>query len=108
MKYLNERFRQGEKFGEPLTLIDKAETENKIGSSKFLGSLHDPRAGTIHPLAYCRGLARKAKEMGAKIYEKSNLLTVKKLTLKMTLNTDTIMLKKLLGEYVFEQKKYPF
>ena len=34
--------------------------------------------------------------------------TVKKLTLKMTLNTDTIMLKKLLGEYVFEQKKYPF
>ena len=26
----------------------------------------------------------------------------------MTLNTDTIMLKKLLGEYIFEQKKYPF
>ena len=26
----------------------------------------------------------------------------------MTLNTDTITLKKLLGEYMFEQKKYPF
>ena len=33
---------------------------------------------------------------------------VKKLTFKMKLSTDTIMLKKLLGEYIFEQKKYPF
>ena len=33
---------------------------------------------------------------------------VEKLTSKMTMNTDTIMLKKLLGEYMFEQKKYPF
>ncbi|MDC3067931.1 FAD-binding oxidoreductase [Paracoccaceae bacterium] len=78
MEYLSERFYQGEKFGEPLTLIDKAGTENKIGSSKFLGSLRDPRAGTIHPLAYCRGLARKAKEMGAKIYEKSKVNNIRK------------------------------
>ena len=34
--------------------------------------------------------------------------TVKKLSSNMTLNTDTLMLKKLLGEYMFEQKKYPF
>ena len=34
--------------------------------------------------------------------------TVKILSSKMTLNTDTIMLKKTLGEYMFEQKKYPF
>ena len=34
--------------------------------------------------------------------------TVKKLTSKMKLRTDTIMLKKLLGAYMFEQKKYPF
>ena len=34
--------------------------------------------------------------------------TVKNLTFKMKLNTDTIMLKKLLGAYMFEQKKYPF
>ena len=33
---------------------------------------------------------------------------VEKLTSKMTMNTDTIILKKLLGEYMFEQKKYPF
>ncbi len=77
MEYLIERFEQGKEYGEPLTLIDKTETENKIGSSKFLGSLHDPRAGTIHPLAYCRGLARKAKELGAKIYEKSKVTEIR-------------------------------
>ena len=72
MDYLIERFKQGELFEEPLTLFDKTETENKVGSSKFIGSLRDSRAGTIQPLAYCRGLARTAKELGAKIYEKSN------------------------------------
>ena len=78
MKYLIERFEQGEQFEEPLALIDKTETENRIGSTNFMGSLHDPRAGTIHPLAYCRGLARKAKELGAKIYEKSKVSKIKK------------------------------
>ena len=73
MEYLIERFKQGELFKEPLTMIDKTETENKVGSSKFIGSLHDSRAGTIQPLAYCRGLARKAKELGIKIYEKSRV-----------------------------------
>ncbi len=78
IEYLIERFEQGKQFEEPLALIDKTETENRIGSTKFMGSLYDPRAGTIHPMAYCRGLARKAKELGAKIYEKSKVSQVKK------------------------------
>ena len=78
MQYLIERFEQGQLFKEPLTLIDKTETENKIGSAKFIGSLHDPRAGTIHPLAYCRGLARKAKELGASIYEQAKVFRIRK------------------------------
>ncbi len=78
MEYLIERFKQGELYKEPLTVFDKTETENKVGSSKFIGSLRDSRAGTIQPLAYCRGLARKAKELGAKIYERSKVSQVKK------------------------------
>ena len=78
MDYLIERFKQGELFEEPLTLFDKTETDNKVGSSKFIGSLHDSRAGTIQPLAYCRGLARKAKELGAKIYEKAKVSRIRK------------------------------
>ena len=78
MGYLIERLKQGQEYGEPLALIDKSETQNKIGSSKFFGSLHDPRAGTIQPLAYCRGLARKAKELGANIYEKSKVTQIRR------------------------------
>ena len=78
MEYLIERIKQGQEYGEPLTLFDKSETQNRIGSSKFFGSLHDPRAGTIQPLAYCRGLARKAKELGANIYEKSKATQIKR------------------------------
>ena len=78
MEYLIERLKQGQEYGEPLALFDKSETQNRIGSSKFFGSLHDPRAGTIQPLAYCRGLARKAKELGAKIYEKSKVAHIKR------------------------------
>ena len=78
MDYLIERFKQGQLFGEPLSLIDKSETENKIGSSKFFGSLYDPRAGTIQPLAYCAGLARRAQKLGAKIYENSRATRIRK------------------------------
>ena len=55
-----------------------SQAPSKVGSSKFIGSLHDSRAGTIQPLAYCRGLARKAKELGAKIYEKSKVSRIRK------------------------------
>ena len=78
MDYLIERLKQAQEYGEPVALMGKTETQDKIGSSKFYGSLHDPRAGTIQPLAYCRGLARKAKELGAQIYEKSKVTNIKR------------------------------
>ena len=77
LEYLFERLKQGHQYGEPLALIDRTETQNKTGSTKFFGSLYDPRAGTIQPLAYCRGLARTAKELGAKIYENSKVTRIK-------------------------------
>ena len=78
MDYLIERLKQAQEYGEPVSLMDKTETQEKIGSSKFYGSLHDPRAGTIQPLAYCRGLARKAIELGAQIYENSKVTFIKR------------------------------
>ena len=78
MEYLIRRLKQAQEYGEPVALIGKTETQNKIGSSKFFGSLYDPRAGTIQPLAYCRGLARKAKELGAQIYEKSKVTYIRR------------------------------
>ena len=93
MEYLIERLKQGQEYGEPLALFDKSETQNRIGSSKFFGSLHDPRAGTIQPLAYCRGLARKAKELGAKIYEKSKVAQIKRQNGRWQANVKNVVIK---------------
>jgi len=51
-----------------VVLLDAAQTATQVGSSRFAGSLLDPRAGTIQPLAYARGLARAAVDLGTTIY----------------------------------------
>lgn len=68
---LENRFRQGNALGAPLALLDKEETARRTGSNAFHGALFDPRAGTIQPLSYCRGLAQAAENAGAFIAERS-------------------------------------
>jgi len=65
---LENRFRQGNRSGAPLTLLDADETRARTGAKGLHGALFDPRAGTINPLAYCRGLARAACEAGARLF----------------------------------------
>jgi len=55
--------------GAPVSLLDADETLRRTGTAAFGGALFDPRAGTIQPLAYNRGLARAARSAGAIIHE---------------------------------------
>jgi glycine/D-amino acid oxidase-like deaminating enzyme len=55
LKDLRNRFQQGNHIGAPLRLLGSNETDDRTGSGAFYGGLFDPRAGTIQPLAYCRG-----------------------------------------------------
>jgi glycine/D-amino acid oxidase-like deaminating enzyme len=71
LKDLVERCRQGNRDGAPLRLVDASETARRTGTDAYHGALFDPRAGTIQPLAYCRGLAEAAQRMGAKIHDRS-------------------------------------
>ena len=71
MRDLENRFRQGNRFGAPLQLLDAAETARRTGTWDFHGALFDPRAGTIQPLAYAQGLARAAQKAGAHIHGQS-------------------------------------
>ena len=71
LRDLAERHRQGNRLGAPLQLLDAGETARRTGSEAFHGALFDPRAGTIQPLAYVRGLARAAQAAGARLHEKS-------------------------------------
>jgi glycine/D-amino acid oxidase-like deaminating enzyme len=70
---LAERHRQGRALGWPLDLLDKAETARRTGSDAFHGALFDPRAGTIQPLSYARGLAQAAIRAGATLHEHSKV-----------------------------------
>ena len=54
-----------------LTLLDTAQTRTRTGSRRFRAALFDPRAGTIQPLAYARGLARAALAAGAQVFTDS-------------------------------------
>ena len=67
MADLEKRFAYWSQFGQPVTLLDRAEVERLTGTRSYHGGLLDQRAGTINPMAYCRGLARAAADAGAGI-----------------------------------------
>jgi glycine/D-amino acid oxidase-like deaminating enzyme len=68
---LRARLRQHIARGAPVQLLEADETRRRTGSGAYHGALFDPRAGTIQPLAYVRGLARAARAAGATLYERS-------------------------------------
>ena len=67
-KDLQKRYQQGVGIGAPLQLVDNAEAVSRSGANGVYGALFDPRAGTIQPLGYCRGLARAAVSHGARLF----------------------------------------
>ncbi|WP_170533515.1 NAD(P)/FAD-dependent oxidoreductase [Ruegeria atlantica] len=64
---LQRRHAQLSATGAPVKLLPADQATQRTGSAAFHGALFDPRAGTIHPLGYVRGLARAAAEAGARI-----------------------------------------
>ena len=54
-----------------LTVFDKAELEERLGTRVYHGALREGGAGHLHPLNYCLGLARAAEAAGAVIHEQS-------------------------------------
>lgn len=68
LEELEARAAQWHARGVPVQLLDQSQTAARIGTQAYLGSLLDPRAGTIQPLAYARGLAAAAQGAGVWIY----------------------------------------
>ena len=64
---LTSRYKEWDRLGAPVRLLDRQAMADKVGSDAFFGGLLDERAGTINPMGYCRGLARAARGAGAKI-----------------------------------------
>ncbi|GLK82860.1 NAD(P)/FAD-dependent oxidoreductase [Ancylobacter defluvii] len=54
-----------------LPLLDAAGAAAAIGGGRYLAALVEPRGLTLNPLAYTRGLARAARDAGARVHERS-------------------------------------
>jgi len=57
-----------------LNLWDRATTQDRIGSPRYVGALYDPGGGHLHPLNYTLGLADAAEQAGAIIHEASPMV----------------------------------
>jgi glycine/D-amino acid oxidase-like deaminating enzyme len=75
---LRERYRQLSRDGAPVALLSRDETAERVGSRSLHGALHDARAGTIQPLAYCQGLARAAIAAGATLHSRSPAIAIRR------------------------------
>lgn len=71
VRELSERARQWRRRGVAVELFERAEAAILTGSQAYAAVLCDPRAGTIQPLAYVRGLADAAIRHGARIHAQS-------------------------------------
>src|SRR5690606_2864969 len=74
LKELEDRYEQWARRGANVKLLDARETEARVGTKAYAGSLLDLRAGTIQPLAYVRGLAHAAIAAGATIFTGSPVI----------------------------------
>ncbi len=64
--------------GAPVEMISAEGVAQRTGSATFHGALFDPRAGTIQPLGYVRGLARAAQAAGARLHERTPALEIRR------------------------------
>lgn len=57
-------------------IVEGADLRQHVDSGVYCGGMTDARAGHLHPLNYCLGLARAAGEAGVRIYEDSAVVSV--------------------------------
>ncbi len=60
--------------GDEYEYLDKQQTDERIQVSDSLGSIFTPHTATIHPGKLVRGLARLVEQMGATIYEQTEVI----------------------------------
>ena len=76
LRELQRRFKQLADHDAPVSLLEADETAIRTGSPAFQGSLFDPRAGILQPLAYCNGIALSAANEGARIFQQSPVTNI--------------------------------
>jgi hypothetical protein len=66
-----QRSRQWREHGVEIEMMDRGQTEAALGTDLYIAGALDRRAGWVQPLAYTRGLARAARQAGARLHANS-------------------------------------
>jgi gamma-glutamylputrescine oxidase len=67
--------------------MDKAETQERLGSKRYFCGVRDSGTGHIHPLKLLIGLARVAANAGAEVYEMTKATSIRQGGGKVTIDT---------------------
>lgn len=68
-------------------LIETAELSQLLATRRYIGALYDTTCGHLHPLRYTLGLARAAREAGARLCERSRVTALTRTQDKVQLHT---------------------
>nr|WP_253944517.1 FAD-dependent oxidoreductase [Pseudogemmobacter hezensis] len=71
------RARQWQAEGVAVEILDRDEVAARTGTAAHFGGWRDPRAGSVQPLDFLRGLAHAAADAGAQICEQSEVQSLK-------------------------------
>lgn len=67
------------RYGYPYSaFMDKAETQERLGSTRYLFGIRDTGTGHIHPMKLLVGIARAAQAAGAVLHEKTPALKIER------------------------------
>ncbi len=82
-----------------LTLLDRVQTEQALGTDVYHGGIYDAGGGHLHPLKLALGMARVARGLGARLFEDSHVIDIETTGAHSVLHTkygqvtcDTILL----------------
>ena len=89
LKLARQRAEQWSKHGAKVRFLDRTQTQELLGTERYLGGWVDERAGAVQPLSYARGLARAAQAAGVRIHTDSPVAALKHHATKWTAQTTT-------------------
>ncbi|MCF3639534.1 FAD-binding oxidoreductase [Rhizobium sp. TRM95111] len=76
------------RYGYPHTaFMDRAETQERLGSTRYVCGVRDTGTGHIHPMKLLVGLARAASRAGAALYEQTAARTIERIGGKAVITT---------------------
>lgn len=87
MKALEHRARQWQQRGIAAEVLDRDAVCQRLGTQNYLGGWVDPRAGSLHPLNYARGLAKSALGRGVTIHSQSRVTDLRRVGPQWQLTT---------------------